>query len=72
MPVLAVEAEVVEQAGSGEGPDLGAVEQIGGLPGVHGHRDGAGRRLQPVGVRGEQLVGGGRTALGPGGFGGDQ
>ncbi len=72
VPVLAVRAEVVDQTGLGEGADLGAVEQVGGLPGVYGDGDGAGGRAQPCGVRGEQLLGGGRAVLGPGGVGGGQ
>lgn len=71
MPGAAVQSEVVQQAGVEEGPDVGAVQELAGLPGVQGQGGGAGGEREPFGEAGGELFRGDVTALfGPGGVGG--
>ncbi|CAO0825174.1 hypothetical protein SMICM17S_09221 [Streptomyces microflavus] len=65
--MLAVRAEVVQQAGLLEGRDLRTAQQVGGLPGVQRKGGGAGRQAQSLAVRGDELLGGRRVAVAPDG-----
>lgn len=63
VPALAVRAEVVQQAGVGEGGDFGPHRQFAGLPGVERDRRGVRGDAQAVGVAGHEFRGGDRPAV---------
>lgn len=71
VPALAVRAEVVQQAGVGEGGDFGPHRQFACLPGVERDRRGVCGDAKALGVAGHEFRGRDRAAVvGPGRVGG--